>query len=114
MDLLKSSIENENEHFLHQTNSSSAFSSINLLNVRHPSTMKHDSFPGTSTDSDMIDDPIMHDSNKGLTTTILFSPLHIDSNHGNNHGLRPKSPTLQVQCDSDVPHDPSERSIFCR
>lgn len=119
MDLLKPSISNETEQFPQRTIapnsnfSTSAFLSINSLNVRHPSTMKHDSIPGTSIDSEMMDDTLTFDPNKGLTTTVLYSPLHIDANQ-TNLILRPRSPTLQVQCDADTPHDPSERSIFCR
>lgn len=43
----------------------------------------------------------------GLTTTVLYSPLHIDSM------THSKSPTLQVQHDEPM-EDPPERSVFCR
>src|SRR5690606_36655441 len=85
------------------SNSNSAFLSVNSLNAKHPSSMK----PCTSEDCEMTDES---SANKGLTTTVLYSPLHIDA----GSGFRPKSPTLQVQCDGDGPQDPPERSIFCR
>jgi uncharacterized Zn-finger protein len=43
----------------------------------------------------------------GLNTTVLYSPLHIDSMTNS------KSPTLQVQHDEPM-EDPPERSVFCR
>jgi DNA-directed RNA polymerase subunit RPC12/RpoP len=46
----------------------------------------------------------------GLTTTVLYSPLHIDSISSNNS----KSPNIQVQSDETMAEDPPERSIFCR